>query len=53
MNKDKNIEERKYQIEMEIVDIKTIVSPLKILKSMKKNLKKMVINKIEGKTGEC
>jgi hypothetical protein len=48
-----NIYERKYQIELEVVDVRSQVEPKKILKIARKNLKTMILNKLEGKTGMC
>ena len=53
MNNIKNREEKKYQIELEVVDIKEQVQPKKMLKLARKNLKIMILNKLNGKTGMC
>ncbi|MFA5532541.1 MAG: hypothetical protein WDA13_03010 [Candidatus Shapirobacteria bacterium] len=53
--KDNKNEEIKFQIEMELFEIKRQInpSPRKTIKLAEKNLKKMLLNRLEGKTGEC
>jgi len=52
MNKIKT-EEMKFQIEMDLIEIERQIGPKKTIKLAEKNLKKMLLNRIEGKTGEC
>ena len=53
--KDNKKEEVKFQIEMEFIEIKRQISPnpRRTIKLAEKNLKKMLLNRIGGKTGEC
>ena len=53
MKNNKNNQEIKFQIEMDIVEIDRQTGPRKTIKLAEKNLKKMLLNRIEGKTGEC
>ncbi|MDD4937472.1 MAG: hypothetical protein PHX34_00420 [Candidatus Shapirobacteria bacterium] len=46
-------EEIKFQIEMELVEIGKQNNPKRTIKLAQKNLKKMLFNRINGKTGEC
>jgi len=48
-----NNEEIKFQIEMELVEIRDQNAPKKTIRLAQKNLKKMLLNRIDGKTGEC
>jgi len=52
MNKTKK-EEIKFQIEMETLEINRQVGPRKTIKLAEKSLRKMLLNRINGKTGEC
>jgi len=52
MSNTKN-EEIKYQIELEIVEVGKQVNSKKIIRSAEKNIKKMLLNRIKGQTGEC
>ena len=47
-NKDK-----KYQLELEVVEIKEVERPKKMVKMAKKSLKKLMWCRINGRTGEC
>lgn len=49
----KKLEEKKYQIELEVVEVGKIRNPNKIIKLTKKNIKKLVLNKLNGRSGEC
>lgn len=53
MKNNKNNQEIKFQIEMETLEIERQVSPRRTIKLAEKNLKKMLLNRINGKTGEC
>ena len=53
MKNNKNNQEIKFQIEMETLEIDRQIGPRKTIKLAEKNLKKMLLNRIEGKTGEC
>lgn len=54
MKNNKN-EEMKFQIEMEFVEIRRRINtnPRRTIKLAEKNLKKMLLNRIDGRTGEC
>ena len=52
MKNNKN-EEIKFQIEMELFETKSQLGSRKTIKLAEKNLKKMLLNRISGKTGEC
>lgn len=49
----KNLEEKKYQIELEVVEVERSNNSNKIIRLTKKNIKKLVLNKLNGRTGEC
>jgi hypothetical protein len=49
----KNIEEKKYQIELEVVEVGKVNNSTKLFKQTRKNIKKLVLNKLNGRTGEC
>ena len=49
----KNIEEKKYQIELEVVEVGKTNNPSKMMKQTRKNIKKLILNKLNGRTGEC
>lgn len=51
--KDNKNEEIKFQIEMELFEARTQNNSKKTIKLAEKNLKKMILNRIDGKTGEC
>ena len=51
--KDKNFEEKKYKLELEIVELSEQSQPQKMARMAKRSLKKLVLNKIDGKMGEC
>lgn len=53
MKNNNDNQEIKFQIEMDFMEIERQVRPKKTIKLAEKNLKKMLINRIEGKTGEC
>lgn len=53
MNSNKNLEEKKYQIKLEVVEVGKTNSPAKIIKQTRKNIKKLILNKLSGRTGEC
>lgn len=53
MKNNKNNQEIKFQIEMETLGIERQVEPRKTIRLAEKNLKKLLLNRINGKTGEC
>lgn len=52
MKKNK-IEDRKYKLEFEIIEVKEAERPKKMAKITRRNLKKLILNRINGKIGEC
>lgn len=53
MKNNKNNQEIKFQIEIETLEIDRQIGSRKTIKLAEKNLKKMLLNRIDGKTGEC
>ncbi|MPM86337.1 hypothetical protein SDC9_133426 [bioreactor metagenome] len=53
MKSNKNNQEIKFQIEMETLEIERQSEPKKTIRLAEKNLKKILLNRISGKTGEC
>jgi len=51
--KNKNQKEKKYQIELEVVEVEKLSNSTKTIRSAKKNFKKIILNKLNGRTGEC
>lgn len=51
--KNKKTEEKKYQIELEVVEVGKVSNSVKTMRSAKKNFKKLILNKLSGRTGEC
>lgn len=49
----KNIEEKKYQIELEVIEVGKTNSPAKLMRQTRKNMKKLILNKLNGRSGEC
>jgi len=49
----KNIEEKKYQIELEVVVVGKVSNSTRTIRLARKNIKKMILNKLNGRTGEC
>ena len=49
----KNIEEKKYQIELEVVEVGKVNNPTKMIRQTRKSIKKLIMNKLNGITGEC
>ena len=47
-NKDK-----KYKLELEVVELKEQLQPQRMARIAKTSLKKMILSKIDGKMGEC
>ncbi len=43
----------KYKIELEIVERRDYNQPKRMDKMVQKNLKRIIINKLDGKMGEC
>lgn len=46
-------DDRKYKLEFEIIELKEEERPQRTVKIARKNLKKMILNRINGKIGEC
>jgi len=53
MKDNKNNQEIKFQIEMELFETKSQLGSRKTIKLAEKNLKKMLLSRIDGRTGEC
>ena len=51
--KNKKLEEKKYQIELEVVEVGKINNSTKTIKLARKNIRKLVLNKLNRITGEC
>jgi hypothetical protein len=51
--KNKILEEKKYKLELEVIELKDQLQPQRMVKTAKKSLRKMILNKIDGKMGEC
>lgn len=49
----KKIEEKKFQIELEVVDTRKQDGSKRTIRSAEKNLRRLVLSRINGKTGEC
>jgi len=49
----KNAEDKKYKLEFEIIELKEQERPTKMAKITRKNLKKLILHRIDGKIGEC
>ncbi len=49
----KKLEEKKYQIELEVIEVGKTNSPTKMIKLTKRNIKKLILNKLNGRSGEC
>ncbi len=46
-------EDRKYHLDFEIIDLREQERPVRMVKIARKNLKKLILNRINGKIGEC
>ena len=44
---------RKYKLELEVIELKEQERPIKMVKMARKNLKKLILHRIDGKIGEC
>ncbi len=49
----KNDKDKKYKLELEVVELPVQSQPQRMAKIAKKSLQKMILNKIDGKMGEC
>ncbi len=49
----KKTEDRKYHLDFEIIDLREQKRPEKMVKIARKNLKKVILHRINGKIGEC
>ena len=49
----KNKNTDKYYLELEVIETKEQERPQKMLKMTKKNLRKLILHRINGKVGEC
>jgi hypothetical protein len=47
------IKEKIYKLELEIIELRDEFQPQRMAKTAKKSLRKMILNKIDGKMGEC
>jgi hypothetical protein len=45
--------EKKYKLELEVIELKDQFQPQTMARTAKKSLRKMILNKIDGKMGEC
>lgn len=50
--KNKN-DDQKYKLDFELIEIKEELRPVRMVKMAKKNLKKVILHRIDGKIGEC
>ena len=48
-----NIKEKKYQIELEVVEVGKVSNSTRTIRLARKNIKKMILNKLNGRTGMC
>ena len=46
-------DDRKYKLDFEIIEVKEEQRPIRMAKIARKNLKKLILNRINGKVGEC
>ena len=51
--KNKKTEDQKYHLDFEIIDVKEQERPVRMVKIARKNLKKLILHRINGKIGEC
>lgn len=51
--KNKKIEDKKYKLEFELIELREEERPVRMVKIARKNLKKLILNRINGKIGEC
>jgi hypothetical protein len=49
----KDNKEMKFQIELEVVDLRSENMAKRMIKTAEKRWKKLILNKIDGKMGEC
>jgi hypothetical protein len=52
-NMENKIKEKIYKLELEIIELRDEFQPQRMAKTAKKSLRKMILNKIDGKMGEC
>jgi len=48
-----NNKEKKYQIELEVVEVGKFNNATKTIRLARKNIKKLILNKLNGRSGEC
>jgi uncharacterized membrane protein YkoI len=48
-----DLDDRKYHLDFEVIDLKEQKRPEKMVKIARKNLKKVILHRINGKIGEC
>ena len=48
-----DLDGRKYHLDFEIIDLREQERPVRMVKIARKNLKKLILNRINGKIGEC
>lgn len=46
-------DDRKYHLDFEIIDLREQKRPEKMVRITRRNLKKLILNRIDGKIGEC
>jgi hypothetical protein len=46
-------DDRKYHLDFEIIDLREQKRPERLVKTARKNLKKVILHRINGKIGEC
>lgn len=49
----KDNKDKKYKLELEVVELQIQSQPQRMAKIAKKSLQKMILNRIDGKMGEC
>jgi hypothetical protein len=47
------IKEKKFKLELEVIELREQSQPQRMVQTAKKSLRKMILNKIDGKMGEC
>ena len=51
--KNKNEKDQKYKLEFELIELREEERPVRMVKIARKNLKKVILHRINGKIGEC
>ncbi len=47
------IDDRKYKLELEVIELKDQYQPERMVRIARKSFKKVILNKIDGNAGEC